>query len=130
MTPGHFQGQMKRLTAQFPQAYSQERVALIWREVQGFSDAWFTRIVDKFVGECRQAPLMAEFRNEISFERERNWSKQKEQHAQDARDFYLIAQDNDMRGSIVKTIIDRMQGNCPDETWNGFTAGLQKLVGK
>lgn len=129
MTESFFQMQLRRLTTNWPNTYNSERSALLWREVKDFSDEWFARLVDRFIGELRQPPLMPEFREAISAERERNWSREKAQHARDAKEFFLIANDPDFRGSVIKTIIERMQGKVPEKTWNEFIHGLNKLTG-
>lgn len=53
--------------------YNKDRGDLIWREVQQLSDEWMVRTVDLFIGEYERPPLMPQFREQISKERERLW---------------------------------------------------------
>lgn len=72
-----FQYQIRRLQEQFGnQNYSQERIKLIWREVKDIEPFWFEKTVDRFIGECRQAPLLPEFRDAIAVLRETHRPKQ------------------------------------------------------
>lgn len=129
MNLNHFQTQINRLAETYGgQHYKRERIELIWREVGSFPDSWLTRTVDRFIGELRQPPLVSEFREEASKERERSWSREKDQHARDAQHFFMIADDPTMRQSVLKTILDRMNGKVPDLVWNDFMKGLDSLV--
>lgn len=63
MTEVHFQLQIKRLKSQFSDtAFSNERLAMIWKDVRGCSEDWMTRTVDHFLAAERQAPLPADFK--------------------------------------------------------------------
>lgn len=78
MTAEHFQVQMNRLANTFGGAYKTERTQIIWREMGNLPEEAFTRMVDKLIGECRQAPMIQEFREAASSEREKIWSKTKD----------------------------------------------------
>lgn len=77
----HFLKEMLRLENCFRmpnrEFYGQERCQIIWKEVCHLSDEWMSRTVDLFIGMHRQPPLMPEFREEISRERERLWQTEK-----------------------------------------------------
>lgn len=77
MTPEFFQGQIQRLSNVFGGAYKTERTQLIWNEMGNLPDDAFKRIVDRLISECRQAPLLPEFRDQAAVEREKIWSRQK-----------------------------------------------------
>lgn len=78
MTESEFNAQMNRLTAQFGKSfYTTERQVLIWDAVGTLDGFTFRRIVDKLIGECRQAPLVPEIREHVARERERLWSSTK-----------------------------------------------------
>lgn len=109
--------------------YTDERAKVFWREVRDMDASWWARTVDRFIGECKFAPLMPEFREVITRERERNWSVEKSCHTRDAKEFFLIADDPEIRGSVMKTILDRMNGKVSDQVWGEFMPGLNKLVG-
>lgn len=119
MNRSFFQQQMNRLGDTFGvNQYKIERIEVIWKEVRDFSDSWFSKTVDKFIGECRHAPLMAEFRDEISKERERMAYGEKRQHTQDAKDFFQGTYMPDDVKAIVQTIVNKIQFNglrIPDE---------------
>jgi len=77
MTAEHFQSQIQRLSNVFGGAYKTERTQLIWREMQNLPEDSFSRIVDRLIAECRQAPLLPEFREFAAAEREKLWAKRK-----------------------------------------------------
>lgn len=78
MTPQHFQAEINRMASVFtPAAFAKERRDLIWKECGNLSDDVFTRIVNRLIGECRQAPLVPDFREAAAYERERIWEAQK-----------------------------------------------------
>lgn len=63
----HFKDQVNRLKKQFGDAaYSTERLQIIWRDVSRYSDDWFTRTVDHFLGSLRNAPLPVDFKEAIA----------------------------------------------------------------
>lgn len=125
MTEPEFKTQMQRLITTWPNVYSTERVAVIWQEVRGFSPHWFKRVVDRFIGESRQAPLMAEFRDEISRERERTWFTEKKQNAQDAKEFFELSESEGK--SIADMIKKRAMGGVSDPEWATFIESLDQL---
>lgn len=79
MTTEHFANQMNRLANTFGGAYKTERTQIIWKEMGNLPEEAFTRIVDKLIGECRMAPMIQEFRDAAASEREKIWSRQKDQ---------------------------------------------------
>jgi hypothetical protein len=79
MNREHFQMQLVRLSGRWPRAHPPEFITLLWREVKDLPEEWFTRTVDELIGSCRMAPLMPEFREFISVELEKQWSRQKQE---------------------------------------------------
>ena len=77
MTAEHFQAQIQRLSNVFGGAYKTERTQLIWKEMGNLPEDSFSRIVDRLIAECRQAPLLPEFREFAASEREKLWTKRK-----------------------------------------------------
>lgn len=72
MTESHFSQQLTRLQENFGRtAYSTERTKLLWREVKDLSPEWLTGVVDSFIGSMRHAPLIPDFSEQASTERER-----------------------------------------------------------
>lgn len=122
-----FQVQMSRLIDQFGKhSYGTERVALVWEEVKEFNPQWFKKTVDKFIGEFRNAPLMPDFREEISKERERLWHLEKQRHSQDSREFWESSFLPEEEKWICKTIRDRLSRKISDEDFSQF----QKLLNR
>lgn len=114
MTWKFFMRQVDRLTSTFGKnAYGEERVLLIWREIKDLSDNWAEATVDKLIGEHRYAPLLPEFREEISKERERLWRVEKKQHAKEAKQFYSSYQADDIK-TICAGIVKRVKGDMSD----------------
>lgn len=80
MTQAEFSPHMGRLIEQFGKgAYSQARVEIIWRSVRDMDAHWWSMQVDRFLGECRQAPLVPEIRDAVLLERNRAWQAKKQQ---------------------------------------------------
>jgi len=121
MNPKHFEYQIGRLIEVYGKTvYSKERAQLIWKQVEHESDFFMTQTVDQLIGECRQAPLLPEFREALSKHRERNWFREKKQHEQDAKDFFQsVYHPDDVKG-IIGTIKKRMLGGVSDQDWESF----------
>lgn len=125
MTEFHFQQEMQRLVETFGKAaFGSERAKILWREVGMYSNQWFTQVVDRFIGELRQAPLMPEFREAISKERERLWAIEKKQNEKEAKAFASTFPLEDI-GSICRTIVQRIQGGMTDENYNSFIKAVE-----
>lgn len=117
---------MQRLVSQFGKAaYGDERVKLIFREVEFLPAASWSRIVDKFLGEARMPPLLPEFRTEISLERERLHRAEKAQHAEDAFELAKRYPPDELT-AICDTIRNRIKGRLSDSEFDSFTAVLEK----
>lgn len=128
MKQQHFQTQVNRLAETFgAQAYKRERVELIWREVANFGEVWFTKAIDDFIGNCRHAPLLPEFREKISLERERGWIGEKAQHAKDAKDTWAGTLMPEESRIICQAIIARVQNRLCDDDWAAFMKGLNNM---
>jgi hypothetical protein len=128
MTHEVFSNHMNRLCTQFGKtAYSTERAALIWREVQHLDGAWWGKTVDRLLGECRQPPLLPEIREFISREREKTWMGEKKQGAEDAQNFFKTKFLPEDKKVICQTIIDRLRHKVPDNIWDNFLNGLREL---
>lgn len=78
MTAEFFQRQMERLSNVFGGAYKTERTQLIWKEMAALPEDAFERVVNKLIGECRQAPMIQDFREAASVEREKIWQRRKD----------------------------------------------------
>jgi hypothetical protein len=125
MSPGEFQHHMSRLANQFKQAYGDERVSLILREVGTLSGEWWARTVDQFIGYCRQAPLMPEIAEAASRERERLRQIEKRQEANDAKAFMRGAVGPDEIRVISQGILKRLSGGMSDADFTSFHKALE-----
>jgi hypothetical protein len=132
MTIEEFGAQMKRLISVYGKpAYPDERLALIWKEVADFEIAWLGREIDLMIGTQRQAPLVEAFAQAGSKERERRWSKEREQEKVAAKRFMagrIDLPDAD-RTIIFATIRARLKGEVSDSEWETFMGGLALLFG-
>lgn len=126
-----FQRQMERLAETFGAAhYRHERIEIIWREVKDLPDAWFTKTVDKFIGECATAPLMPKFREEIANERERNWNSVKEQERKETQQFLRDSYSNEEKQTICEMIrrIGRGNGEVEELDKKNFISMLENAA--
>lgn len=72
MTFEQFQLQMDRLGQTFgANHYKPDRTMIIWKEFRDLPEGWMRATVDRFIGEMRQAPLLAEFRTALVMDRDR-----------------------------------------------------------
>jgi hypothetical protein len=125
-----FTRQMERLIANYGKtAYSDERIKLIWKEVNELDARRFETVVDRFIGEFRQPPLMHEFREELSHYREKNWHLEKEKHRVESERAIKAVFDGQFIESICKDITDRLEGKVSDEIFTDFVRGIGKLAG-
>jgi hypothetical protein len=130
MTPQHFQRQMTRLSETFgKQAYGQERVQLLWREVGQLSDEWMTSVTDDFIGGCRQAPLLAEFRERAAIERERLWQIEKRQHTRECEAAMASVFAREEIKSICESIRKIARGGMTDDDRCAFLKSLNGATG-
>lgn len=116
MHMGEFSQQMNRIMSTFGKHYySEERMELIWAEVQHMSIEWMKHTADKFIGEHRQAPLLIEFREEICKSRERSYQSEKAQHTQEAEDSWNTLFMPDETKENFNFIRATLRGNTPPE---------------
>lgn len=127
MTFGHFQSQMTRLSRTFGKfAFPEERASLLWREVQWFDDSWFTYVIDGVIGNCRHAPLLSDFSEAISKERERNWEEKKKRSDLEAKEFMQASFPEEDRRWIIQQILKRIGGGMEDSDFSSFLKTLKK----
>lgn len=110
---------MGRLERQFGK-FGTERCTLLWREVSEFSNEWFSQVIDEFIGTLRQMPLLTEFRDQISLERERLRRIEKAKERQDARDFWEGTYHPEEVKNIAETIRKRLQGQVTEDEFSQF----------
>lgn len=128
MNQSNFTRQMDRLCETFGATkYKSERIALIWKEIKDLSDEWFRGVIDKFIGECSQPPLLPEFREEIAKERERLYRIQKKKQSQEAKEFFRSSYQPDDLSTICQTIMKRLQGGVGDQEYSSFQKMLNNV---
>lgn len=129
MTQNDFQVQMNRLTETFGKAaYGTERLKLIWLELRDFDVSWFERVVSRFIGDSRQAPMLTDFRELASRERERarEGEKKRESNATvQALRGHLAGDDISM---VVGSIKNMIVGKNGDAERNGLREMLVAQV--
>jgi len=123
-----FRNQISRLEDNFGcNHFKQERIKIIWREVQYQSNEWMIKTVDYFIGAMRLAPLLSDFQEKISEEREHKWKQEKKIHQQEAKEFSTSLSQGEI-GMICKSIRDMIQGNLKDSEKSAFLKTLSTLA--
>jgi hypothetical protein len=123
----HFQAQVNRLAETFgAQYYKRERVEILWKSAKDLSDEWFSAVVDNFIGNMRQAPLMPEFQAEIGKERDRLWQQTKQQERREAKAFMSVYAAEDLQG-ICANIRKRVAGDMANSDFDSFVELLGKV---
>lgn len=129
MTAQDFQTQMSRMTETFGKTpYGTERMKLLWLEVKDFDPRWFERLVSRFIGECRQAPMLGDFREAASRERERIHDEEKRQEQNEtfrALKGHLAGEDVAM---VVQTIKGILSGQLGEAERSGLHSTLAAQV--
>lgn len=110
MNENTFLKQTGRLQARWgKQIFCDEMVRLMWKHLKSESDYWMESTVDYFIGTSRQAPLLTEFQQKQSEERERQWDSQKHRHKKDAEEFMnfvpLVKEESNIICEAVRKLI-------------------------
>jgi len=128
MNHGEFSMQMSRLVANFgDRNYSDERIKLFWREAEPLDITMWKRIVEKFIAECRYAPLLPELREAISVEREYQHEVNKRKYRQEAEEFMWGKLADDEISFAVSGIVKRMKNEMSEEDWTAHQRILASL---
>jgi hypothetical protein len=128
MSNAHFQIQIGRLSERWRGTYVPSLIELIWREVKELPDSWLTKTIDDLIGNSRQAPLLPDFRERISLERERGWRSEKEQYVREAKELFRGTLLPEEQNIIFQTIVKRVNGRLSDQDWSCFLKGLDLLA--
>jgi hypothetical protein len=104
-------------------AFGNERVRIIWRNVNALSDQWLVTVVDNFIATAKYAPLPADFYEFAALERERLWQIEKLKNASEAKTFMATYGAEEIQ-QVCATIRDRINGAMSDEHFTSF----QKLL--
>jgi hypothetical protein len=130
MTAQEFQTAMNRLANVFSGAYKPERTQLIWREMGSLPANAFNRMIDRFIGEARQPPLIQEFREAASMEREKIHEREKKDHTKDSWAFWKGTAQPEEIGWMMKAVKARLKKEMDDNDWNAFMKLLDTRFGK
>jgi len=129
MTQPEFLTQVNRLRDQWKAAYGEAKVGIIWQEFQRVPNDVFTKMIDFFLGEFRQPPVLSDFRGFLAKMREDFHSRQKQEFSNSSREFWsgrLHEGEIRDRMSVIKR---RIAGACLDVEWFAFLKFLDGEVG-
>lgn len=84
MNAHEFQSQINRLSEHFGKTkYSREFCQLLWKEVEQYPEFWFRSAVDEFIGDLSSSPLIKDFRERLSKEKQKaNYREKKAREEQ------------------------------------------------
>lgn len=129
MTDNEFSKQMVRLVNTYgKQAYPDERVKLLRRELGNMTGQEFELVVDQLISENDRPPMMPKIREAIAAVRERSWQREKAIYRADAERFITSLSVEDEK-SICQDIRKRIEGTMDDNQWGSFNrmlAGIER----
>lgn len=130
MKPEEFNKEMAKLVSVFGEKfYPSERIAVIYRIVSDLSCEWFSKTISQFIGNLERPPLAEKFQEESTLEREKIYSKKKEEYRRDAQDTYSSKFHPDEIAILFQTMITRIRGGVSDEHWESFKKQLTHAMG-
>lgn len=128
MTQPEFESQMNRLAECYGKtAYGMERTRLIFNEVKSLSSQWMSKVVSDFIGSSRQAPLVKDFQEGATKERERLWDIEKKQERSESINSKNYKFGDDERAGIFEAVNARLIGKLNDSAFESFHKGIGKL---
>lgn len=135
MNEKEFQTQILRLIRVYGEpAYKTERTQLIWREMSSLPADSFCRVVDFLIAECRQPPMLKEFREAVSIEREKLHAKEKKDHTKDSWEFWKgsgqATASNEEQVWVFQAIRMRIKREMPDNDWSAFMKLIETRFGR
>lgn len=116
MTHQEFEVQMDRMVSQYgAKTYSDERKKLIWDEMNHLPLDLFTKLISRLISENLTPPLLPKFREAAAGLRDASWQQDKQQYAQDAREFGSIQNAAGRCVSFSEYIQNAIKRNDPKE---------------
>lgn len=116
-----FLEEIKKIKANYgEQHFSDQMASMIWGELKDFSPKQIRSVFAIAIKENEFAPKMNVFYDLASRLREKIRQFDREQERQDAKDFWAGTYHTEDVKMIVRTIKDRMEGKCDDNTWREF----------
>lgn len=127
MLVGEFNFEITRLSNHWPRAYTDEFKKLLWKDIGMLSKEWLVSTIDRFIGSSRVAPMIPDFQEFATIEREKLWAEQKKQNTLDAQAFWSgsVFSDEEKK-SFFKTIRERIKGSVSNDHWNSFVKILKE----
>lgn len=127
MTLPEFSVQLDRLRNVYgDKFYPDERIKILWEEIKGFPMPWLDRVVSLWIGDRKDPPLMPQFREEMSKERERTHFVAKKEQSKDAREIWSTLSGDEIQ-NICGLTRRRMAGGMNDIDWSNFQKTLKGL---
>lgn len=127
--PKIFNEQIIRLRGCFgDRAYPDDRAKVIWDEVKFLNNDWLKKTVDKFIGELRQAPLLIEFREAASRERNLRHAVDKGEYSQGAQEFFSGSMHPEETKSLFAAVVSRLNGTLSQEKWDEHKEIVKNMV--
>lgn len=129
MNDNEFRIQLDRLRQVYgDRSYPEDRARLLWKAVAAFSGSWLARTVDSMIGSLRQAPMLSDFQEAITQERERNWAQERQQQGASSYKEWVSMFTNEEEKMFAQMIIKRLEHKVDDITWEGFMRHLDDLA--
>lgn len=105
-----FNMQMNRLTGRFGEkVYSNDFTKLLWKEISIYPERALEYMVDRAIGELRQAPLLPDFRKWISDYRENMAEFDKKQTVKTFEEAFGSSLTNEETGFLAQNIINSLR---------------------
>lgn len=131
MTRQEFETQIQRLINTYGKShYPEERIKLLWQDTCNYSVVWLQQTITKFIAESARAPLIVEFRQEVSIERERLWALEKAEYSDNIEELITYSLKNSEIKEIVQAILRRMSREFPDNDWDFLLDDLNRRAEK
>ncbi len=128
MTFPEFQFQIERLTSTWPHSYPEERIKMIFQEISDLPISWMIKMCDQFIGACRHAPLVPEFRDAANlYRKNKNTQPPAQGGANFASDDESIFSEADTR-MMFEMIRRKMYGGVSDSEWESFKDYVESML--
>ena len=133
MNKTEFLTQMNRLKLNYGEKfYSEERQAVIFKEIYQMSNQWLVSAVDSLIGSELYAPLLPKFLEKMAIARETGREKEKAEN----RDFFggpsgregLSTLSQEDIGTIMGCFYDRQKGKITQAEFDAMNQGLNKVM--
>lgn len=129
MTEQQFSTQINRLAETFGKnAFSNERVKLIWLGVKDLSPDWLKYQVDSMIGSMRHAPLLPDFVEAARFERNREHEERKLKENQFQTEKWVSMFTSEEERMFAQTIVKRLNKEISDADFANFLVMMDDMA--